>query len=278
MNNPLYPCLWFDGQAKAAAEFYCSVFKNSKVTSTNPVVVTFELNGEKFMGLNGGPNFTFTPSISFFVTCESIEETDKIWGKLIEGGKALIPIGKQPWSERYGWVQDTFGLTWQISVVNNPGDKGKITPSMLYTGKRFGQAEEAVKFYTSVFDNSSTDTMVHYPPGDENAGKVMFSAFTIERYPMIAMDGPGAHDYTFNEAVSLVVSCETQQEIDHYWNRLTEGGEESRCGWLKDKFGVSWQIVPAVLGKLMSDPGRAQRVMQAVLQMKKLDIEALQNA
>ncbi|MFL5753667.1 MAG: VOC family protein [Bacteroidia bacterium] len=278
MQNQLYPCLWFDGQAKAAAEFYCSVFKNSKIKSENSMVVTFELGGKHFMGLNGGPNFKFTPAISFFVLLETLEETNAAWEKLIEGGKAMMPIDKYPWSERYGWVQDKFGLTWQISIVNNPGDKQKITPSLLFTGKQFGRAEEALQFYTSVFEDSSTARMVHYPAGDANAGKVLYSEFKLGQYEMIAMDGPGEHQYTFNEAVSLVVSCDTQKEIDYYWNKLTEDGEESMCGWLKDKFGISWQIVPSSIGKLMSDPQRSQKVMQAILKMKKLDIGVLENA
>lgn len=140
MNNEISLCLWFDGQAKEAAEFYCSVFENSKITSENPMMVTFELNGRKMMGLNGGPQFKF------------------------------------------------------------------------------------------------------------------------------------------NEATSLVVNCENQEEIDYYWEKLTEGGEESMCGWLKDKFGLSWQIVPSILGKLMSDPEKGQRVMQAFLQMRKFDIQTLLNA
>jgi predicted 3-demethylubiquinone-9 3-methyltransferase (glyoxalase superfamily) len=135
--EPIYPCLWFDGQAKEAADFYCSVFKNSKIVSINPIVVMFELNGQKFMGLNGGPHFKF------------------------------------------------------------------------------------------------------------------------------------------NEAVSFVVNCETQEDIDHYWYKLTEGGQESMCGWLKDKYGVSWQIVPAILQKLMSDAAKAERVTQAFLKMKKFDIKKL---
>ncbi|GGC06968.1 VOC family protein [Dyadobacter sediminis] len=141
MNSSIYPCLWFDGNAKAAAEFYCSVFKNSKILQENPVVVTFELNGYKVMGLNGGPKFRFS------------------------------------------------------------------------------------------------------------------------------------------EAFSFVINCDTQDEIDYYWQKLTaDGGREDQCGWLKDKYGFSWQVVPSVLSKLMSDPERGQRVMQAILQMKKLDIEKLENA
>lgn len=137
VNNPITICLWFNGQAKDAAEFYCSVFKNACITSETPMVVTFELNGCRYMGLNGGPAFTF------------------------------------------------------------------------------------------------------------------------------------------NEAISLVVECQTQQEIDYYWSKLSDGGQESRCGWLKDRFGVSWQVVPAVLGQLMSHPAKAERVMAALLQMKKPDIKKL---
>jgi predicted 3-demethylubiquinone-9 3-methyltransferase (glyoxalase superfamily) len=140
MTHQIYPCIWFDGNAKAAAEFYCSVFKNSKIISENPMVVIWELNGKKFMGLNGGP--VFKP----------------------------------------------------------------------------------------------------------------------------------------NEAVSFVVDCDTQDEIDNYWSKLTEGGEESQCGWLKDKFGVSWQIVPTILGKLMNDPAKSGRVTQAFMKMKKFDIKALEEA
>ena len=140
MTHKLFPCLWFDGQAKVAADYYCSVFKNSKTISENPIVVIFELNETKFMALNGGPQYKFSPATSF------------------------------------------------------------------------------------------------------------------------------------------VVECETQDEIDFYWKKLGEGGVYNRCGWLDDKFGVSWQIIPIVLGKLMADPEKAPRVMQAFMQMKKFDIEKLINA
>jgi len=140
MTHPIYPCLWFDGQAKEAADFYCSIFKKSRITTENPMVVMFELNDSTFMALNGGPHFTF------------------------------------------------------------------------------------------------------------------------------------------NEATSFVVNCDTQEEIDYYWDKLTEGGEESMCGWLKDKYGLSWQIVPSILGKLVSDPEKGQRVVQAFLKMRKFDIQTLLNA
>ncbi|MET3126272.1 putative 3-demethylubiquinone-9 3-methyltransferase (glyoxalase superfamily) [Arcicella rosea] len=277
-TNAITSCLWFDGQAKEAATFYGAVFKSSKITSENPMVVTFELNGTKFMGLNGGPMFKINPSISFFVTCGSLEEVNEIWDKLIDGGKALMPIDTYPWSERYGWLQDKFGVTWQISIANDGGTEQKIRPSMLFTSNQFGKAEEAIRHYTSIFGDSTTDLLILYPDGGDHAGKVMYSEFQLSQQPLIAMDGPGVHEYTFNEGVSLMISCETQAEIDHYWYKLTEGGAESMCGWLKDKFGVSWQVVPSIIGKLMSNPEKGGRAMQAIMKMRKLDIETLLNA
>ncbi len=277
-KNAITSCLWFDGQAKEAATFYSTVFKSSKITSENPMVVTFELNGTKFMGLNGGPMFKINPSISFFVTCGTLEEVNKIWDKLIDEGKALMPIDTYTWSERYGWLQDKFGVTWQISIANDGEIEQKIKPSMLFTSNQFGKAEAAISFYTSIFGDSTTDLLVLYPDGGDYAGKVMYSEFHLSNHPLIAMDGPGVHEYTFNEGVSLMISCETQAEIDHYWDKLTEGGAESMYGWLKDKFGVSWQVVPSIIGKLMSDPEKGGRAMQAVMKMRKLDIATLLNA
>jgi len=243
------------------------------------MVVNFNIFGKKFMGLNGGPMFKINPSISMFVLCETIDETNEVWSKLQEDGKVLMPIDKYSWSERYGWVQDKYGMTWQVSIVNSAGDSRTITPSMLFTGSKFGKAEEAIKFYTSLFKNSSISGIHLYPAGDANEGKVMFAEFKLNDYNMIAMDGPGEHAFTFNEGLSLVVSCDTQEEIDHYWNKMiADGGNESMCGWLKDKFGVSWQIVPSVIGKLMTDPEKGGRAMQALMKMKKLVIEDLVNA
>ena len=140
MTNQIYPCLWFDGQAQAAAKFYCSIFKNSKITADNQMVVTFELNGKKFMGLNGGPQYKFSPAVSF------------------------------------------------------------------------------------------------------------------------------------------VIDCETQEDIDYYWEKLGQGGTYNQCGWLDDKFGVSWQIVPTILPDLLSNPDRAQNVIAVYMKMKKFDIKTLENA
>jgi predicted 3-demethylubiquinone-9 3-methyltransferase (glyoxalase superfamily) len=280
MNNNIHPCIWFDGNAKAAADFYCSLFPDSKITADTPMVVNFELAGQKFMGLNGGPMFKPNASISFTVICEKDEEINELWKQLSADGMIMMPLDKYEWSERYGFLQDRFGVCWQIMKGKYSDVNQKITPTLLFVGNSFGQAEKAVKFYTQVFPQSAVDGILLYTKEEgEAAGAVKHSQFILDKKVFMAMDGAGVHSFAFNEAISFVVDCETQEEIDDYWNKLTaDGGQESMCGWLKDKFGVSWQIVPTVLGKLMSDAERAPRVMQAFMKMKKFDIAALMNA
>jgi predicted 3-demethylubiquinone-9 3-methyltransferase (glyoxalase superfamily) len=276
MKNSIYPCLWFDGKAKEAAEFYCSIFDNSVVTNDNQMAVTFVSNGQKFMCLNGGPVFTFNPSISFFVVIETEKELDKAWNQLMEGGKVLMPLDKYEWSKKYGWVQDKYGVSWQLSF-STIGEVGqKFTPVLMFTGEQAGKAETALQFYTSVFDDSGVTGILRYTK-DENdvEGTVKHAQFNLGKHVFMAMDSSYQHEFSFNEAISLVVDCENQNEIDYYWGKLTEGGEESQCGWLKDKFGISWQIVPKILGELMNDPVKSEKVVQAFLKMKKFEIDKL---
>jgi len=219
--------------------------------------------------------FQITPSISLVVNCDSVEETNRVWNILIDGGSAMMEIDKYPWSERYGWLKDKFGMTWQISSTGKNDGELRILPSMLFTNSLFGKGKQAIDFYSSVFADSTTNVLVLYPEGDPNAGKVMYSEFSLNQSDIIVMDGPGDHKFKFNEGVSFVVECETQEEIDYYWEKLTEGGEESMCGWLKDKLGVSWQIIPKILSELMTDPEKAPRVFEAFKNMRKFEIDKL---
>jgi predicted 3-demethylubiquinone-9 3-methyltransferase (glyoxalase superfamily) len=279
MRNPIYTCLWFDGKAKEAAELYCSVFPNSVITSENPMVVVVESSGHKFMLLNGGPHFTLNPSVSFFVVCESFEEVDKSWQWLMEGGSVLMPLDKYDWSEKYGWVQDKFGVNWQLSLGKIQDLGQKITPTLMFTNAQAGKAEEAIQFYTSVFEESSVIGIMRYSASDPDVeGTVKHAQFKLGNRVFMAMDSSFSHAFNFNEAISFVVDCETQEEIDYYWDKLSAVPEAEQCGWLKDQFGVSWQIVPSILGKLMSDPSRSQRVINVFMQMKKFDIEKLLEA
>ncbi|MBI5370848.1 MAG: VOC family protein [Sphingobacteriales bacterium] len=281
MNNNIHPCLWYDGNAKEAAAFYCSVFPNSKITTDTPMVVNFYLNGQKFMGLNGGPQYKFNPSVSFFVISESDEEINELYARLSEGGKIMMPLDKYDWSERYGFFQDKFGLAWQIMKGKYSDVNQKITPCLLFVGNNYGKAEAAVKYYASLFPQSAISGILLYQEneGEQVAGKVKHSQFILDEKVFMAMDGFGNHEFVFNEAISFVVECKNQEEIDYYWERLTaNGGKESKCGWLTDPFGVSWQIVPANIGEMMSTPEKAQRLMPAIMQMRKLDIGLLERA
>jgi predicted 3-demethylubiquinone-9 3-methyltransferase (glyoxalase superfamily) len=279
MKNTIYPCLWFDGKAREAAEFYSSVFDCSVITADNKLVVTFESSGQKFMCLNGGPEFTFNPSISFYVLCETEQEIDKAWKSLVEHGSVLMALEKYPWSQKYGWLQDRFGISWQLSLGKMEDVGQKFTPVLMFTGEHNGKAEQAIEFYTSLFPISGLTGVLKYSKEEnEVEGNIAHAQFHLGKNVFMAMDSSLPHQFTFNEAISFVVECDTQEEIDFYWDKFTEKGEESQCGWLKDEYGVSWQIIPSILEKLMSDPAKSQRVITAFLQMKKFEIEKLINA
>jgi predicted 3-demethylubiquinone-9 3-methyltransferase (glyoxalase superfamily) len=278
MTNKIYPCLWFNGNAAEAAGFYCSVFRHSEILDSNPMVVTFKSGGQKFMCLNGGPQFSFSPSISFYVVCETVDEVDSYWNALADGGKIMMPLDKYDWSERYGWVQDKFGVSWQLALGKMEDVGQKFSPMMMFTGDQFGNAERSIEAYTSIFNNSSIVGIMKYPLGQKDEGKVMHAQYKLNGQVFMCMDSSFDHGFGFNEAISFVVECENQAEIDHFWDRLTDGGTESMCGWLKDRFGISWQIIPRILGELMSDPERSGRVMQAFMKMKKFNIQQLMDA
>jgi predicted 3-demethylubiquinone-9 3-methyltransferase (glyoxalase superfamily) len=279
MKKEIYPCLWFNGNAREAAEYYCSVFTNAQITDDNPIVTMFKASGQRFMCLNGGAEFSFNPSISFFVVCETEDELNNAWTSLLNRGSVLMPLDKYPWSEKYGWLQDRYGVNWQLSLGKMDDVGQKFTPSLLFTGKQNGKAEKAINFYTSTFKNSSIHGILRYEKGEnEVEGNVKHAQFKLNQNVFMAMDSSFDHKFEFNEAISFVVECDDQKEIDYFWYQLTENGEEGQCGWLKDEFGVSWQIVPSILSDLMREPEKSQRVINAFMQMRKFEIEKLVNA
>lgn len=277
MTHELSTCLWFDGKAKQAMDFYTTVFENVEVISENPLAVNYRIFGRRFMHLNGGPGFTINPAISFFISVASDQEAETIWNKLIQGGSALMPLGKYPWSEKYGWCADQFGVNWQIML----GHQGscKIMPNLMFTQDKAGKAEKAIEFYTQLFEHSKSIQISKYEKGEPDIeGYIKYSQFEIMGLSFGAMDSSAPHQFTFNEGVSFIVTVDTQEEIDYYWNAFLEGGQAARCGWIKDKFGVSWQIIPSILGKLMSNPATAPKATYAFLQMSKFIISDLEKA
>jgi predicted 3-demethylubiquinone-9 3-methyltransferase (glyoxalase superfamily) len=292
------PYLWFDTQAKEAAEFYTSVLPESKVTHTTTLhdtpsgesdVVSFELAGQPFMAISAGPLFTFNPSISFILNFDPSRDTharahlDRLWEQLEDAGTALMPLDSYPFSERYGWIQDRYGLSWQLMLTNPAGEERPfIIPELMFVGNNSGHAEEAIELYGAIFKGSRRGMTARYPKGmePEKEGTIMFADFSLGGAWFAAMDSAGAHQFTFNEAISLLVPCETQAEIDYYWEKLSADPQTEQCGWLKDRFGLSWQVYPTVIGEMMQHGTREQidRITQAFLPMKKMDIATLQRA
>jgi predicted 3-demethylubiquinone-9 3-methyltransferase (glyoxalase superfamily) len=280
------PSLWFDKTAEEAMNFYTAIFSNSKIISIERYpeeapadfmegmegrVLTgiFEIEGHRFMALDGGPLFTFNPSVSFFVNCKTKEEVNKLWEALSKEGETLMPLGEYPFSEWFGWVQDKYGLSWQLILAEGSVEQ-KIVPCMMFVGENCGRAEAAINFYASNFDRSEVVNLMQYEAGSDpqKEGTVMFADFKLESQLFAAMDSALEHGFIFNEAISFYVECENQTEVDHFWKKFSAIPEAEQCGWLKDKYGLSWQIVPKHLGQLLGDPDRekAERVMQAMLQ------------
>lgn len=296
MTQKITPNLWFDG-AKDAVDFYLDAFGNGQVVNTiyypnsaeegladfqldlagKELAIDFELGGQRFTAINAGPEFTFNPSVSFMVNFDpsiddqAREHLDALWGKLMDGGKVLMELGEYPYSKRYGWVQDRYGLTWQLILTDPDGEpRPFIIPSLMFSGENTNRAEEAANFYISVFENSRVGEVARYQEdtGPAKAGSVMFADLMLENQWFAVMDSGVEQNFTFNEAVSFAVECKDQEEIDRLWGLLSAVPESEQCGWCKDKYGVSWQIVPANMAELMEKPGAYVKMME----MKKLVI------
>jgi len=290
----IIPFLWFDDNAEEAVDLYSSVFDDSKTNRkshySNEVAemsgrakgsvmtIDFELAGRHFVALNGGPMFKFSPAVSFFINCAEVQEINRFWEKLGAGGQVMMPLDTYPFAEKYGWIQDKFGVSWQLILRKS---EQKITPCFLFVGERFGQAEQAIRLYTSLFDDAEIVNIERFGPDEGGAeGKIKYADFTLHGENFTAMESNAGHSFDFTQAISFMVLCPSQQEVDTYWSELTKNGEEQQCGWLKDRFGISWQIVPTVLNSLIGGPDKqkAKNAVQAMLQMKKLDIAELTRA
>ena len=292
MKN-INPFLWFDDGAEEAVNFYVSSFssafgssgegKETEILATSRygdamphlkgkvMTVNFKLLGEEFIALNGGPvkDFTFNPSISFFVECKTEDQVTKLFNKLSVGGEIRMPLQKYPFSEKFTWFDDKFGVSWQLNYSKK---EPKVIPFLWFENR----AEEAMNYYTSLFSslgNKSSEIKKLSRFGvNENGpmGKVQHAVFSLNGQEYMAMD---SSPFKFTPATSLFINCDTQKEVDILWDKLLDGGNPMQCGWLTDKFGVTWQVVPTILMKLMSDPDKkkAARVMQEMMKMVKIE-------
>ncbi len=302
----IIPHLWFDKEATEAAAFYVSAFPESRVTNTTMLqntpsgdcdIVSFELWGEEFMAISAGPLFKPNPSTSFIVNYDPLlfggsgagheqaarESLDKAWEQLSEGGKIMMPLDTYPFSKHYGWVQDKYGISWQLMLTSPAGEpRSSIVPSLMFTGSNAGKAEEAIQFYCSVFRQAQQAALHRYPAGMEpdQEGTIMYADFKLEDTWLAAMDSAHGHGFDFNEAVSFMVTCKDQDEIDYYWEKLSAVPESEQCGWLKDKYGLSWQIVSAEMETMLqqADQEQVNRITKAFMPMKKIDIAKVKAA
>lgn len=286
----IVPFLWFDHEAEEAVRLYTSLFSRSAILSTRRfgeagpgpagavMTMSFRLEGLDLTALNGGPQFRFTPAISFFVAGAGETEIDALWRGLSPGAQVRMELGHYPFAEKFGWLSDRYGVSWQLMLGRGPT---RIAPFFLFAGAQAGKAEEAMASWGALFPASGIQHVERYPAGrGEKEGTVMHGRFALAGQEFMAMDTAREHEFSFTPAISLFVNCETQEEVDRLWDKVSEGGQPGQCGWVTDRYGVSWQIVPTVLGTLLGDPdpARSQRVMRAMLGMRKLTIRGLQEA
>jgi predicted 3-demethylubiquinone-9 3-methyltransferase (glyoxalase superfamily) len=287
----IIPYLWYDKEALEAATWYVSLFKDSKIVHVSMIsdtpsgdaqMVAFELAGFSFSAISAGPFFTLNPAISLMVACETRGEVERLYEQLKEGATLLMPLDEYPFSQYYVWLQDKYGLNWQLMLTDQAQKVPKIRPTLLFAGDACGRAQEAMDYYAEVFPETKIDFVNHYGQGEAEDARANVNYAEIEIYgtSFIAMDHGSGGEFGFNEAFSFMVPCENQKEIDYFWDKLSFIPEAEQCGWLKDKFGISWQITPVHMNDVFVNgtPEEVKRVTEAFLKMKKFDLAALERA
>ncbi len=238
----------------------------------------FQLEGQPFIAMNGGPEFTFTPAVSFFVSCPSEHGLDCYYAQLSDGGSVLRPLKKYPFSEKFAWVTDKYGISWQLYLDNHTPN---IMPYLMFICGQHGKTEEAIKFYPSIFEKSAILSIAHYDIHDDApGGTIKHGRFLLHNQEFLAFDSHQDLDFSMTGAVSFYVNCESQEEVDFLWDALSREGEIMQCGWVTDKYGVTWQIIPSALRQMLADPDpeRGKSVKEAMLNMEKIDLGSLQKA
>jgi len=275
----IYPCFWMQEDPASALTLYRQAFPEIEVLSQSALVGMFRLHGFEVMLLNGGPQYRPNPAVSLTLHCDGEASAQRVWSALLNDAEVLMPLGTYDWSSCYGWLNDRNGISWQITT-GAPQQQGQLVhSSLMFCGAQQGKANAAIDYYTGLFPRSARLQTHLYPVTmPELAGQVMYASFKLEDIGFAAMDSGVPQSFSFTPGNSHVIVCRDQDEIDYYWNAFTADGHESRCGWCDDKFGLSWQVIPASLPQLMSDPDTGSAVAQAMFRMKKLDLAELQRA
>ncbi|MGY1552737.1 VOC family protein [Microbacterium sp. A588] len=297
MSQKIVPNIWCNQNADEAGAFYADVFPDTTATvgATYPneidewqaqfagktLTVDVAIDGYLLTLINAGDEFRPNPSVSFMLNFDPLRfdgdrdtaraSLDETWAKLSDGGSVMMELGEYPFSPRYGWVQDRYGVSWQLLLTNPEGEpRPFVIPQLMFAGPVQNLAREAATFYSSLFPAAGVGFIAEYPEqtGPADAGSVMFGEFRLAGQWFAMMDSAIVQDFTFDCGVSLEVRCTDQAEIDEYWNALSSMPEAEQCGWLADRYGLCWQIVPENMGELMARPGAYEKMMQ----MKKLII------
>ena len=287
----IIPHFWYDHEALEAATLYVSLFENSSLNSTqvltdaasaNNMIVDFTLAGMNFNAISAGPYFKLNPSASLMVACKDKEDLDRLYAALSPGGKVLMPLDVYPFSPWYVWFEDRYGLSWQLILDEDPLNTPRIRPCLLFGDGVLGKAEEFISSCLEIFLSANKGLVSYYGPNEAQAenSKIKYAELNLDGFPLVVMDHGFMDDFTFNEAFSLIVVCKDQEEIDYYWEKLSYEPEAENCGWLKDIFGFSWQIVPADMNEILfsGTDEEVKRAAEAILQMKKLDLEKLKES
>lgn len=270
----VYPCVLFDNEQKQAAEFYLKTFSNGKQIIDFPYAELFQVEGLQFFAINGGPTFKTNPTFSFMVFFKDTEELESIWKKLVNKGIVLMPLGEYDWSKKYGWVQDRFGVSWQLLLSEQTLTQQRIAPVIMFSQEFHGNTEPALNFYRELFKNFNLERFEKYDSGPYK-GKVKYAQLTLEGTRLAFMDSGIEQPFTFPNANSIVIECDSQQEIDYFWNAIKKGGKELQSGWIQDQFGVRWQIVPSDFKEWMKREDWPN-IMVEILRMTKIDWNYLQ--
>lgn len=285
--DKIVPHLWFENEAKEAAEFYLSIFENSKILlstvirgtpSGNSEFIILSLEGRQFMFISAGKSgFSFNGTVSFSICCSSIEEVEYYYNKLAV--KEIMKLDSYHFSEKYAWVVDKYGVHWQMVYLKDVQIKDKIIPSVLFSGSNTGKAKEALQYYKDIFKVETEPLIILYGDREpERADMVSYSEINLLGKSFSLMDTCPKLDIEFNESISFLINCDTQEEIDYYWDKLS--AIEQECGWVKDKFNFSWQIYPVLMDHIYSKgtDEQIERVIQAIMKMKKFIIADVEKA
>lgn len=294
------PCFWYDFDAMEAAELYQQALPNTSVVSTFhypteglpafqegfaglPMLVELSIDGFTISLFNGGDAFTPNPSFSLMLVFDPARNPDAeqalrhAWATLSREGKELMALGEYPFSPLYAWVEDKFGVSWQLITpgASQISTRPFVLPTFLFGPATQKPALAALNLYTEVFEDAKISTMIPYdePPNSVGMGGVVYSELQIADQWFVAMDANLDLGFSFTPGASLIVKCTTQEEIDHLWDGLSATPSAELCGWCRDEFGFSWQIIPETYqAALCASPA----TYAAAMKMKKIIMAELQ--